>query len=217
MKSYRLITFRSSVKFDCIFVILPLETQTCYFITGLCLSEAKGMKVFMKKHIIPLQKTKGFAEERRIFRYTLADAWEYTRSQVDVIEGVVKGNVRCLYFYTPGSYADTKVDSSIITVSHNCIDMIKNAMLMNLNICKYKEIEFPFVLDGFINTFEFSPGNSFSNKITAFNISAFRDGAHVAILGNPPYKGKEVLKLYEDISKILLDNGVSPKYLALDF
>ena len=34
------------------------------------------------------QNTKESVKERRIFRYTLADAWEYTISQVDVMEGV---------------------------------------------------------------------------------------------------------------------------------
>ena len=46
--------------------------------------------------------------------------------------------------------------------------------------------------------------------------SDLRDNVDVAIIGNPPYRGKEVLKLYDDISKILSDNGVSQKYLALD-
>ena len=89
------------------------------------------------------QNTKESVKERRIFRYTLADAWEYTISQVDVMEGVEKGNV--------------------------------------------------------------------------FNIFAFRDAANVGIVGNPPYKGKEVLKLYDDISKILSDNVVDQKYLSLDY
>lgn len=165
---------------------------------------------------MPIQNTKISAKERRIFRYTRADAWETTISQVDVMEGVEKGNVRCLYFVTPRLHANTIVDSCTITISQNHIDMIRDAMLTRLKVCKYKEIEFPVVLDGFINTFEFAPEESFSNIITVFNISAFRDDVDVAIIGNPPYRGKEVLKLYDDISKILSDNGVSQKYLALD-
>lgn len=165
---------------------------------------------------MPSQQVKGFIEERRIFRYRRADAWENTISQVDVIEGVEKGNVRCLYFDTPRLHAETKVDSCFITISQHCIEMIKNTMLNNLDIYKYEDIEFPFVLDGFINTFEFAPKDLLFHTITAFNISAFRDGADVAILGTPPYKGKEILKVYDNISKILLDNGVSQKYLTLD-
>lgn len=162
------------------------------------------------------QKEIRVAKERRIFRYTRADAWNTTISQVDVMEGVEKGNVRCLYFDTPGLHANTIVDFCTITISQNHIDIIRNAMLTHLDVCKYNEIEFPMVLDGFINTFEFAPDESFSNTITVFNIFAFRDEVDVAIIGNPPYKGKEVLKLYDDISKILLGNGVSQKYLALD-
>lgn len=165
---------------------------------------------------MPSQKGTRFKKERRIFRYTLTDAWETTISQVDVMEGVEKGNVRCLYFNTPGLHANTIIDSCTVTISQNHIDMIRNAMLTRLNVCKYKEIEFPMVLDGFINTFEFAPEESFSNTITVFNISAFRDDVDVAINGNPPYKGKEVLQLYDEISKILLDNGISRKYLSLD-
>lgn len=165
---------------------------------------------------MPSQKGTRFKKERRIFRYTLTDAWETTISQVDVMEGVEKGNVRCLYFNTPGLHANTIIDSCTVTISQNHIDMIRNAMLTRLDVCKYKEIEFPMVLDGFINTFEFAPEESFSNTITVFNISAFRDDVDVAITGNPPYKGKEVLQLYDEISKILLDNGISRKYLSLD-
>lgn len=165
---------------------------------------------------MPSQKGTRFKKERRIFRYTLTDAWETTISQVDVMESVEKGNVRCLYFNTPGLHANTIIDSCTVTISQNHIDMIRNAMLTRLDVCKYKEIEFPMVLDGFINTFEFAPEESFSNTITVFNISAFRDDVDVAITGNPPYKGKEVLQLYDEISKILLDNGISRKYLSLD-
>lgn len=165
---------------------------------------------------MPSQKGTRFKKERRIFRYTLTDAWETTISQVDVMEDVEKGNVRCLYFNTPGLHANTIIDSCTVTISQNHIDMIRNAMLTRLDVCKYKEIEFPMVLDGFINTFEFAPEESFSNTITVFNISAFRDDVDVAINGNPPYKGKEVLQLYDEISKILLDNGISRKYLSLD-
>lgn len=165
---------------------------------------------------MPSQKGTRFKKERRIFRYTLTDAWETTISQVDVMEDVEKGNVRCLYFNTPGLHANTIIDSCTVTISQNHIDMIRNAMLTRLDVCKYKEIEFPMVLDGFINTFEFAPEESFSNTITVFNISAFRDDVDVAINGNPPYKGNEVLQLYDEISKILLDNGISRKYLSLD-
>lgn len=60
---------------------------------------------------MPSQKGTRFEKERRIFRYTLADAWKTTISQVDVI---------------------------------------RNAILTRLDVCKYKEIEFPMALDSSI-------------------------------------------------------------------
>ena len=49
---------------------------------------------------MPIQNTKISAKERRIFRYTRADAWETTISQVDVMEGVEKGNKVSIFCYT---------------------------------------------------------------------------------------------------------------------
>ena len=45
--------------------------------------------------------------ERRIFRYTLADAWRDTISQVEVLEGIENKNVRCLYFDRPHRFVRT--------------------------------------------------------------------------------------------------------------
>ena len=45
--------------------------------------------------------------ERRIFRYTLADAWRDTISQVEVLEGIENKNVRCLYFDRPHRFGRT--------------------------------------------------------------------------------------------------------------
>lgn len=174
--------------------------------------------VLIKREILNdgyFQIAKKCSQERRIFRYIRSDGWN-TMSQVDVIEGVEKDNVRCLYFETPGMHANTRVESSMITASQSDIDRIRDIMLTHLDVCKYEKIEIPVVLDGVINTFEFAPEKGVSNTVTVFNISAFRKGVDVAIEGNPPYKGREVLKLYDEISKILLDDGVDQKYIGLD-
>lgn len=72
------------------------------------------------------------------------------------------------------------------------------------------------MLDGVINTFEFILDENFANAITAYNIWAFRGNVDVGIIGTLPYKGSAVLQLFDEISKILLDNGVDPKYLRTD-
>ena len=163
--------------------------------------------------------TKSEREERRIFRYTLADAWEEMISQVEVLEGTEDKNVRCIYFDRPRSLTregNTNVDSFFTTISQKDIHAIKNAMHSHIDIFQYKEIEFPTVLDGFINTFEFILDENFANTIFAYNIWAFRGDANVGIIGTPPYKGSAVLQLFDEITKILLDNGVNPKYLRLE-
>ncbi len=158
--------------------------------------------------------------ERRIFRYTLADAWRDTISQVEVLEGMEDKNVRCLYFDRPRSLegeGNTSIDSFFATISQKDIETIKNAMQSHIEIFQYKEIEFPTVLDGVINTFEFRLDENFTNTITAYNIWAFREKAGVGIIGTPPYRGSVVLQLFDEISKILLDNGVDQKYIRTDF
>lgn len=77
---------------------------------------------------MPIQNTKVSAKERRIFRYILADAWETTISQVDVIEGVENENVRCLYFVTPGLHANTIVDSCTVTISQDSKILLDNGI-----------------------------------------------------------------------------------------
>ena len=154
-------------------------------------------------------------DARRIFRYTLADAWEDMISQVEVWEGIDK-NVRCLYFdrsYSLEHKGNTNVDSFFTTMSQQDIRRIKDAMRSHIDIFQYKEIEFPMVLDGVINTFEFILDEDFTNTITAYNIWAFRKSLDIGIVGTPPYRGSAVLQLFDEISKILLDNGVDAKYI----
>lgn len=159
-------------------------------------------------------------KEKRIFRYELADAWGDTISQVDVIENLEKGNVRCLYFERNSSIddeANTKIDFFTATISCEDISKIKKAMHKHKDIFSFKEVEIPTVLDGVINTFEFILEKNLINEIKAYNIWVFNEAADVAFFGKPepPYKGKEVVMVYNEISQILMDNGVNEKYLKL--
>ena len=151
--------------------------------------------------------------ERRIFRYTLADAWGDTISQVEVLEGIEDKNVRCLYF--DRRTGNTNVDFFCTTISQEDIEIIKQAMQSHIDIFQYKEIELPVVLDGVIHTFEFTLDENFTNTITAYNIGAFRKYANIGILGTHPYKGSTVLQLFDQIAKLLLEHGVDPKYVQI--
>lgn len=158
--------------------------------------------------------------ERRIFRYTLADAWENMISQVEVLEEIEDKNVRCLYFDRPHGLArrdNTNIDSFITTIKQEDIGLIKYAMRSHIDIFQYREIEFPAVLDGVINTFEFILDEKLKNTITAYNIWAFERKANVGITGIPPYRGSTVLQVFDEITKVLLDNGIDPKYIRTNY
>ena len=166
-----------------------------------------------------LHKTKSKRNERRIFRYTFADAWNDMISQVEILNGIENKNLRCLYFDKSHNLlhgGNTNVDFFSTTISHRDIDAIKHAMQSRIEIFEYKEIEFPMIIDGVINTFEFMLNENLTNTITAYNIWAFRENVGVGIKGSWPYKGTIVLELFDEISKILLDNGVDSKYIQIN-
>lgn len=166
-------------------------------------------------------------KEKRIFRYVLTDAWENMISQVDVIETPKGGTVRCLH-YNKKEYltyeANTKADFFATPISYEDISKIKKIMYEHKDIFSFQKVEFPTILDGVINTFEFAPDKNLANVINAFNIWAIKEEADVGFyetLNSPykglivPHKGKEIIIVYNEISKILLDNRVNEMYLKL--
>lgn len=161
-------------------------------------------------------------KERRIFRYVLSDAWENMISQVDIIENLNGGNVRCLYYEPYTIYnreANTEADFFTTAISSESISRIKKAMYSHKDTFSFKKVEDPVVLDGVINTFEFALEKELVNIIKAYNIWVFEKAVmDVAFFETPvlPYKGKEVVAVYDEISKILLDSGVNEKYLKLN-
>lgn len=157
-------------------------------------------------------------QKRCIFRYRLSDAWIQPISQIEVFEDEKSGSVSGYLGWEP-IYFDKegiKKDSSFeIALNQSDIEQIKTLMLQYLVKFSDIELEITGVWDGVINYFEFSPEDTVSNKITAFNLWAFREDSGVDILGEPPYKGKRLLRLYDDIAAILLKNNVSENYLRI--
>ena len=97
-------------------------------------------------------------KEKRIFRYVLTDAWENMISQVDVIETPKGGTVRCLHYNKKEylTYEDnTKADFFSTPISYEDISKIKKIMYEHKDIFSFQKVEFPTILDGVINTFEF--------------------------------------------------------------
>ena len=157
-------------------------------------------------------------QKRCIFRYILSDAWMQPISQIEVFEDEESGSVRGHLGWEPIFFDEEgiKKDSSFeIALNQSDIEQIITLMIQYLVKFSDIELEITGVFDGVINFFEFSPKDTVSNKITAFNLWAFREYSGVDILGEPPYKGKRLLRLYDDIAAILLKNNVSENYLRI--
>lgn len=158
--------------------------------------------------------------EHRIFRYSVLDAWCHLRRQVDVIEREDYGEVRCLKYKENSAWEEDRkeVASSITRLSKRNVDKIKYVICRYHDILLYEEYdedEFPVVIDGVTNIFEFSLEKGFKNKIRISNAWAFQDGEDIAIIGEKPYKAEKVLKVYDEIRQILLENGIKKAYLEL--
>jgi len=153
--------------------------------------------------------------EKRIFRYALHDAWNDPVSQVDVMDYPTE-NVRCLYIPRAGrKHSSTPGISTVKTISSEDLLIMKDLIRKNRIVFDYDELEFPFVIDGVINHFEFSiDGNT--HKIEAYNAWALRDNSRVGISGDYPFiKSKHVLHLFDSICDVLIRNGVDKRYLDL--
>ena len=154
-------------------------------------------------------------KDTRIFRYVLEDAWGRMISQLDVIKTDEAGEARGLYFDRRSSEnGDTVADSQRILLSSSDTEQIINIIEDHKEISEYRSLEFPHVLDGFINRFEFTINENI-HVISGFNVWAFLDNRYLQIEGNPPTKGRNILDIFSSIITILEKNGMKREYLQL--
>lgn len=143
--------------------------------------------------------------EQILFKYELDDAWGDTITEVDVID-MKKDNVRCLYPCVSPYVKEGEPSAKIITLDDEKLNKIKNILAGHGEIFEIKEVEFPMILDGYINEFEFSAFGR-TTQIRAFNIYEFRKRKSV--------NAEKVIEIFDEIAEILFNEGVDKKYLAL--
>lgn len=144
--------------------------------------------------------------EQMLFQYELADAWEDTLAKVEVTDGK-KDNVRCTYPCVSPSVKGEVPSAQVITLSGNEIEKIRNILMEHTEIFEIDDVEFPMILDGYVNNFVFLMGEN-KTCIQACNIYVYREMESV--------KAKKVLEVFDAIAKVLLAAGVEEKYLALE-
>lgn len=143
--------------------------------------------------------------EQILFKYELDDAWGDMIAEVDVID-MKEDNVRCLYPCVSSYVKKEKPSAEIITLDNEKLNKIKNILAGHGEIFEIKEVEFPMILDGYINEFEFSASGR-TTQICAFNIYEYRKRKSV--------NAEKVIEIFDEIAEILLNGGVDKKYLAL--
>lgn len=144
--------------------------------------------------------------ERTIFKYELADAFGDSLAKIEVIDSTVD-NVRCIYpcvsHYVKGEMPQGKT----ITLDERQLKKIKSIILKNIDIFEIEKVEFPLVIDGYINRFYFSVSN-FVREIEAFNISAYRKEESI--------NAKRILQVFDEIVEIFVEVNIDKKYFNLE-
>lgn len=125
-------------------------------------------------------------------------------------------NVMC-YPENPSKKPDGMPYIRMYTLEESVLQQIRDAIKENpavFDIGKFN-VEHPPVLDGVSNEFHFSTGDQ-KAEIFASNISAFQDKDILSLDGKEPVNARKVLKAFESIKTILVNNGINKGYLKLD-
>lgn len=155
-----------------------------------------------------------------LFRYSLTDAWASPLCDVSVSP---KGEVQ---------YREGQEEYEYCTLDVQSLEMIENTIETHSSILDYEsfELESPNVLDGVMNFFDFSTQEGKRVHLMAFNIgevrnpnASFSEGLLAwskkeTVKHNiVPVKAMNVIEAFDEIAKVLIKNGVSPKCLRLTY
>jgi len=146
-----------------------------------------------------------------IFEYKLNNAWDFPLMSLSIHDSA-EDNVKCIVWYATNAPEDLPINSNY-TLEISAIEEIKEIIRSNPSLFEIEEVESPWVLDGFINEFQFSNGKM-TVEIKAYNLSAFRKNP-LTIDGNKPVNAKLLIKVYDRIKKILVSHGVDKRYMRL--
>ena len=146
-----------------------------------------------------------------IFRYQLLTAWGSL-----ICETVVRKTDAGAVI---NSFADGKKQKRL-SVGIDVVERIQKIVSERKAVFAYNELEYPAMLDGVQQKFVFSTADR-KKRFTAQNISAVHS-PH-AVFHDPetfykvdrPEKAMEVVRLFEEISVVLIEAGVNEKCLRL--
>lgn len=149
--------------------------------------------------------------EDKIFEYRLSNAWLFPIVSLSVYDRIEE-NVKCIVWYATGAPEDLPLNMNY-SIDKKVIDRITSILGNNQSLFGIKKVKSPWVLDGFSNEFYFRYDDR-SVDIDASNIGAWSEPD---MTGKLPANIKLLLRVFNEIKKILTDNGVDGRYLRLDW
>lgn len=146
-----------------------------------------------------------------VFRYQLLTAWESLICETVVRETNAGAVIN--------SFADGKKQKRF-SVGMDVVERIQRIVLEHEAVFSYGELEYPTMLDGAQQKFVFSTDDK-KKRLAACNIgkvysphAVFHDPETLEKVEQPK-RVLEVVRLFETISKILIEAGVNEKCLRL--
>lgn len=146
-----------------------------------------------------------------IFKYELYDAWGTPIHGISVYDRDMD-NVITTYWGL-SMFSKYAPSAKTYTLKRDGLNRIMNAMACNIELFDIHETEHALCIDGVINKFMFQL-DVLTNDLTAYNLWAFEDPDRKSIDGTRE-KADAVLKVFNEIKEVLLNNGVNSKYLDL--
>lgn len=134
-----------------------------------------------------------------VFSYSLQNAWFNAISSLCVYNS---GKVVCTHENSKVVY---QISADIVNQIYGIISRFPELM-HNYEIF---DIAYPYVLDGFSNSFVFNDGKKINN-ITALNLKYFKNNN---VVKNE--KADVLLIVFEEIAELLMKNGIDKEYISL--
>ena len=146
--------------------------------------------------------------DRKLFEYSLYDAWHMPISCVTILEDQ---NIAILSLPRDGDERFLPQESKSVEISNEAMEKVRN-IITESRVFEIDDVEENmdiFCLDGFINEFNVSNENKY-NTVEAFNLDTYKSYT------KKYHKAAKLIKLLKDLSKVLVPEGVDKRCFKLE-
>lgn len=142
-----------------------------------------------------------------IFRYKLSGAWGKLISKFEILDSDSNNLIL--------TYEENQTRE---TISQEDILKIKDIILNNPYLKKIEDFEFPSILDGTTNIFEFKVDN-IKHEISGNNLWYFTDEDNIEeytkFFNESPENALKLIEIFKQIKEVLIKYGIDEKYFTL--